>query len=320
MNRQLNDFYAHLNESVVTTNDFEEGTKFRKREKVDQFAYCGLNPMYRHYLSFDLDIPGSAFRYEDMALPPPTIVTINPVNAHCHYLYQLKTPVAYHGNSRPKPQRMFEGIQDAMTKCLKADTAFAHALTKNPLHPKWKVMTNPAIYDLGDFLEYEGLQKSRAIDPLPDDLNLVIEGRNDQLFHTLRLWGYRAVHQFCSEAGWHQEMQEKGAEINASFSNPLPYKEVRDTAKATAKWIWKHRHSLTSRERVLKFTTETPQERMSQGALYTNAIRTAKAIQTLQQSAEALRLSGKPVTPLSLQAASSLNIKTVRKYISHIRS
>jgi hypothetical protein len=277
MNRQLNDFYAHLNESVVTTNDFEEGTKFRKREKVDQFAYCGLNPMYRHYLSFDLDIPGSAFRYEDMALPPPTIITINPVNAHCHYLYQLKTPVAYHGNSRPKPQRMFEGIQDAMTKCLKADTAFAHALTKNPLHPKWKVITNPAIYDLGDFLEYDGLRQTQAIGQLPDEVIETILGRNDQLFHTLRFWGYRAVHHFQDETGWHEEMQSKAAEINASFSCPLPCKEARDTAKASAKWIWKNRHTLSGRDRVLKFTTETAHERMSEGARYTNATRSAKA-------------------------------------------
>jgi hypothetical protein len=34
MNTKLTNFYAHLNESVITTDDFENGTKFRKREKV----------------------------------------------------------------------------------------------------------------------------------------------------------------------------------------------------------------------------------------------------------------------------------------------
>ena len=318
MNQQLQDFYSHLNESVVTTNDFEEGTKYRKREKVDQFAYCGLNPIYRHYLSFDLDIRGSAFRYDDVALPPPTIITVNPVNTHCHYLYQLKTPVAYHANSRIKPQRMYEAIQHAMTSSLKADTAFTHTLTKNPLHPKWWVITNPAIYDLSDFLEYKGVERSRTIDALPDDVTAVVRGRNDQLFHTLRLWGYRSVHRFTSEEGWHQEMQVKAEEINDGFEDQLPYKEVRHTAKTTAKWIWRHRHTLSSRKRVLEFTTETAQERMSQGAAYTNAARSAKAIQTLQLAADALRHSGKPMTPLSLQVASGLNIKTIRKYLSQI--
>lgn len=84
MDLARSDFYEHLNEAVVTTNDFANGTKFRKREKVDQFAYCGLNPMYRSYLSFDLDFADSAFRYEEANLPPPTIITINPENAHCH--------------------------------------------------------------------------------------------------------------------------------------------------------------------------------------------------------------------------------------------
>lgn len=319
MNRQLEDFYAHLNEAVVTTNDFEEGTRFRNREKVGQFAYCGLNPMYRHYLSFDLDFPGSAFRYDDAALPPPTIITVNPANAHCHYLYQLRTPVAYHASSRVKPQQMFEGIQGAMTECLKADPAYTHTLTKNPLHPKWKLITNPAIYDLGDFLEYRGLQRSSAVAPLPDKVTQTVRGRNDQLFHSLRLWGYRAVRRFQDESCWHQEMQSMAQEVNDSFSCPLPTKEVHDTAKAAAKWIWKNRNNFGGRDRILQFTTETAQERMSQGAQYTNALRTAKAVQSLQQAADALRAGGKPVTPLKLQAASGLNIKTVRKYLSHIQ-
>ena len=50
MNTQLDDFYNHLNEAVITTNDFNEGTKFRKREKVAQYSYCGLNQKYRRYL------------------------------------------------------------------------------------------------------------------------------------------------------------------------------------------------------------------------------------------------------------------------------
>jgi hypothetical protein len=200
MNTQLTNFYAHLNESVITTDDFENGTKFRKREKVGDFAYCGLNPMYRHYLSFDLDIPAAAFRYEEVSLPPPTIITINPQNTHCHYLYHLKTPVAYHDKSRTKPQAFFEAVEDAMTNCLKADAAFTHTLTKNPLHPRWKVITNPASYDLSDFLEHIDIKKPSFIKPLPDDLD--VRGRNDHLFHTLRLWGYKAVHAYENEGNW----------------------------------------------------------------------------------------------------------------------
>lgn len=316
MNLELTDFYKHLNEAVVTTDDFEEGTKFRKREKVSQFAYCGLNPMYRHYLSFDLDDSGSAFRYEAVGLPPPTIITINRKNAHCHYLYKLKTPVAYHANSRAKPQQFFEAIQDAMTKCLKADTAFTHTLTKNPLHPRWEVITNPASYHLSDFLEYIDLPKHSAIKPLPDDMN--VRGRNDQLFHTLRLWGYHAVQSYISEESWLQEAQSQATAINDSFTCPLPCKEVHDTAKASAKWIWKNRHNFSIRQKVLSFTNESAHERMSKGADYTNAIRTKKTIQAIQDTVNEMLASGHTITPMSVQIRSGLNIKTIRKYLPKI--
>jgi Replicase family len=47
-------------------------------------------------------------------LPPPTIVTINPENKHCHMLYRTIAPVADTKNARSKPQDYFEAIQDEM--------------------------------------------------------------------------------------------------------------------------------------------------------------------------------------------------------------
>ena len=139
MNQQLTNFYDHLNTSVITTNDFAEGKLFRKREKVNQFAYCGLNPVYRKYLSFDLDYPDAGHKFEELKVPPPTIITTNRANGHAHYLYELITPVAYHQSARQKPQEYFEAIELEMTRQLKGDFAFTHTLTKNPLHERWTV-------------------------------------------------------------------------------------------------------------------------------------------------------------------------------------
>lgn len=318
MNQQLEDFYSHLNKAVITTNDFDEGTKFRKREKVQQFAYCGLNPKYRQYLSFDLDEQGSAFKFENVNLPPPTIITINPVNKHCHYLYHLNTPVAFHENSRSKPQQYFEAVQDAMTHRLKADTAYSHTITKNPLHKRWQVITNKASYDLGDFLEYVEINKLNVDKTIIDKLEC--GGRNDLLFHTLRLWGYRAVHKFTNEENWRQEAQNKAQEININFSNPLPYKEVLHTANTTSKWIWRNRDQLGGREKILNFTNESAHERMSKGAEYTNGIRTKKAIQAIQEAVYILLATGINVTQKSVQIKCGLNIKTIRKYWQQVNT
>jgi hypothetical protein len=112
----------------------------------------------------------------------------------------------------------------------------------------------------------------------------------------------------------------KAVEINAGFVSQLPYKEVRSTAKSTATWIWKNRHTLgNGRAKVLSFTDETPQERMSRGAEYTNAIRSAKTINTLKQAVIALTPTyGEKISVSLLVKYTSMNIKTVRKYLPQI--
>ncbi|TKC91707.1 plasmid replicase [Trinickia terrae] len=313
MNQQLEDFYNHLNKAVVTTNDFAEGTKFRKREKVDQFAYCGLNPVYRAYLSFDLDSPASACRFEDVNLPTPTIITVNRKNGHSHMLYRLNTPVAYHKTSRSAPQDYFEAIQSEMESRLSADPAFNHTLTKNPLHPAWEVITFPASYDLTDFTEWIDLPKRSTAHSLPD--NIVIQGRNDELFHTLRLWAYSAVRQHGDFDAWYQTALARAEEINAQFDRPLQFSEIKATARSVAKWHWKNRNSVDSRRRVLSFTDETAIERMRSGADHTNAVRRQKSLDTLVKAANELYpIYGNELSRRLLMEHTGMNIKTVSKY------
>ncbi|RQT37039.1 replication initiation protein [Burkholderia cepacia] len=313
MNQQLEDFYNHLNEAVVTTNDFADGTKFRKREKVDQFAYCGLNPVYRAYLSFDLDEPASAFRFEDVELPAPTIITVNRKNGHCHLLYRLNTPVAYHKNSRSAPQDYFEAIQLAMESRLSADTAFNHAVTKNPLHPAWEVITFPTSYDLADFTEWIDMPRWSAKHSLPDHIQ--IQGRNDELFHTLRMWAYGAVRQHDDMDAWYRSALAQAEDINGHFDRPLPFSEVKATARSVAKWHWKNRNSADSRRHVLTFTNETALARMRSGAEYTNLLRREKSLAKLRLAAQQLSpVYGRELSPRLLAEHTGMNIKTVRKY------
>ena len=212
MNQQLANFYDHLNTAVITTNDFQEGTLFRKREKVSQFAYCGLNPVYRKYLSFDLDYPQAGRRFEELKVPPPTIVTTNRSNGHAHYLYELVTPVAYHETARTKPQEFFEAIELELTRQLDADFAFTHTLTKNPLHDRWIVETFPAKYHLSEFTEYFDLPAHDRFKSKAEKCE--IRGRNDELFHTLRYWAYAEVKKHTMEEVWHISARQQAEAIN----------------------------------------------------------------------------------------------------------
>lgn len=322
MNQQLEDFYNHLNDAVVTTNDFAEGTKFRKREKVAQFAYCGLNPVYRAYLSFDLDQPASAFRFEDVNLPAPTIITVNRKNGHCHMLYRLNTPVAYHKNSRSAPQDYFGAIQLALESRLSADIAFNHTVTKNPLHPAWEVITFPTSYDLADFTEWIDMPQWSAKHSLPEHIQ--IQGRNDELFHTLRMWAYGAVRQHDDMDAWYRSALAEAEEINGHFDRPLPISEVRATARSVAKWHWKNRNTVGTRRHVLAFSEETAAERMRSGADYTNAARRQKSLHSLINAANELYpVYGNELSRRLLMEHTGMNIKTVSKYFmdatAHLR-
>ena len=317
MNQQLQNFYNHLNEAVITTNDFEEGTRFRKREKVNQFAYCGLNPMYRSYLSFDLDYPGAGRKFEELKVPVPSIITTNRANGHAHYLYHLKTPVAHHDKARTKPQEFFESVEMELTAQLKADTACTHTLTNNLLHDRWVVESFPASYDLSDFQEYFDLPHRNRVTVVPE--KCAINGRNNELFHTLRYWAYSAIHNHRNEETWLISVRKQADSINGCFQVPLPDKEVGTTSKSVGRSVWKHRDSIGYKPKVLEFTNETPTQRMQAGAAYSNQLRKDLAVAILRKAhQELLTLHGPKLTPKILATHTKQNIKIVRKYLPYI--
>lgn len=125
-------FVESLPTKVRSTDDFEFGTRFRNKSNALKFRYVEANQFYKKHIILDIDEPGSAYWWEDRNLPPPTIVVINPENAHCHYLYELKTPVYYTEESRRAPQKFYENTDIALTDVLGADLAYVGKFVKNP--------------------------------------------------------------------------------------------------------------------------------------------------------------------------------------------
>ena len=96
----LTSFIEALPEKVRSAEYKDEGTRFRKREKALAYRYVELNQLYKKFIALDIDIPGSAFLWDERGLPPPSIIVINPENTHCHYFYELKVPVYYTEQAR----------------------------------------------------------------------------------------------------------------------------------------------------------------------------------------------------------------------------
>jgi hypothetical protein len=292
----LTSFIEALPEKVRSAAFKDEGTRFRKREKALAYRYVELNQLYKKFIALDIDKQGSAFLWDERGLPPPSIIVINPENTHCHYLYELKTPVYYTEEARRAPQKFYEATDIALTNLLGADLGFTGHLIKNPTHSSWLKICHQVSYDLEDFQEY-------AVDLRTNKRKLALcdsgIGRNTTLFDTLRHWAYADVKNHPSLAAFQVSVDTKALTINEHFidylNGVLPAKEVLSTAKSVGKWTWKHRNSIGNQKNrgVLELPADMSiKEKQAQGAAYTNVVRTEAIDDTIKSAIHTCKQRG----------------------------
>lgn len=317
-------FIEALPTKVRSTNWFEEGTKFRKRENALSHRYVELNQLYKKFIALDIDKPKAAFLWEESGLPPPTHVIVNPDNAHAHYLYELKTPIYYTEQAHRAPQKYYEATDIALTSLLDADTAFVGHLVKNPLHPSWRTISHKVSYDLEDFKEWgvdlKGHKKKQV-------LRQSLEGRNTTLFDTLRHWAYAEVKKQCSYADFQQIVDNKALSINGMFldcaNGILPVKEVLSTAKSVGTWTWRHRNSIGNQKNrgVMQLPAEMSiKAKQVAGAGYVHEIRTNATKQAVLDAAIALKAAGTPVTQQAVAIRANVSVDSVKRYWKDVDS
>ncbi|MBH0097509.1 primase C-terminal domain-containing protein, partial [Psychrobacter sp. NZS113] len=62
------------------------------------------------------------------------------------------------------------------------------------------------------------------------------------LFDTVRHWAYSAIreHRGKTWEQWYNSVLKNAQNVNMMFSEPLPYSEIKATAKSIAKYCWKN--------------------------------------------------------------------------------
>jgi hypothetical protein len=314
----MNRFIESLPEKVRSTSNWEDGTKFRTKRNALKDKYIEHNQLYKKYIPVDIDREQSAYAFEELNLPIPTIITINPDNTHCHYLYELNTPVIYTENGRRKPQQFYESVDIAITKALNGDTAYVGKFTKNPLHKCWKVINNNISYDLEDFQEYLDLTPERK---KQDNIAFDYEGRNSTIFNNLRFWAYVEVKSHNTFASFMQSVEIKAISINDEFyilqAGKLAFKEVFTIAMSVGKWTWKHRYSIgncTNRGCMQLPESMALKQKQSLSAERTNDVKKKSSFDLIFDSATALKTKGSIVTKNSVALHSGLSFDTVKRH------
>lgn len=235
------DFFSSLpfpKRPLCTDNFHLDGVYRLPIKEAMEHAYIQPNAKNLMWVVvFDIDREYAVLAWENAGLPPPTWTTQNPVNGHAHIAYALNHPVSRSELSKLKPLRLLARIEHAMSSALSADRSYTGLITKTPGHFKWRTeVWRDEPYGLYELLEH-----------LPDNLALPKKikrstalgiGRNVSMFDGLRLWAYRNRLKHDNFDKWLKSCEQYASGINNEFISPLPYSEVKATAKSVAKWTW----------------------------------------------------------------------------------
>jgi Replicase family len=117
-----------------------DGLRIRKKKLALECRHIQLNgPATFRWMLHDIDYPGAYNAHDDVNLPPPNFIAINPANGHGHSAVLLAMPVARHDAARIKPLHFYSAVERGIARRLCADRYYAGLITKNPVHDHWRV-------------------------------------------------------------------------------------------------------------------------------------------------------------------------------------
>jgi hypothetical protein len=224
------------------TNDFSFGIKPRPFDEALAYRYIQANPPAHHCrVVFDIDSPVASHVWSLMDVAAPNLCVVNRDNGHGHYLYEIESPVCITDRARVKPVNYLAAIEAAYRDTLRADPGYSGLIIKNPTHEHWGVIQfRQSPYELGELAEYVDLKRysGRRAHTLPD----VGLGRNVRLFRGLSLWAYIHVDEYrhmgtTMRKAWENAVLGRAQAMNV-FTQPLPYNEIKSTARSVARWVW----------------------------------------------------------------------------------
>lgn len=233
------DFYEKLPHKPYCSDDLGHGVIIRPKKTAIQKPYIQHNPpCLITSLVFDIDRSDAYFAWSDANLPTPTWIAKNRLNGHAHVGYMLATPVCTTHRARQNVIEYLAKIEQAYSLALCADRGYTGLITKNPCHSTWENHTfGVQPYDLNYLADFVELQE------LKTDLKEVSGlGRNCMMFDNVRFWAYEAIRAFISGSYdvWHREVLNVAINVNGAFLEPLPYSEVKATAKSVSRWVWRN--------------------------------------------------------------------------------
>lgn len=292
------DFYEKLPKKPYCSDDLGRGVIIRPKRTAIQMPYIQHNPpCLVSSLVFDIDRQDAYFAWSDANLPTPTWIAKNRQNGHAHIGYMLLAPVCTTHRAKQNVIQYLAKIEQAYSLALGADRGYTGLITKNPCHGTWENHTfGVQPYDLNYLADFVELQE------LKTDLKEVSGlGRNCMMFDTVRFWAYEAIRAFISGSpdSWCAEVLKVAINANGAFLEPLPYSEVKATAKSIARWVWRN-HTEAHAKFIERQTVKGRKGGLSSDSSHGGKARSAQ-YRDIRQEALKLHIMGLSVTKIANQ-------------------
>ena len=307
---QLADFFNNLAYKPYCADDLLYGLQIRPKKTAINMQYIqGNQPCMIHYFFFDIDRAEAVMAWYDANLPMPYWTAQTQKNGHAHICYKLEIPLCTSELASQKAISYAAKIQAGLANKLGADVGYSHLITKTPFHPDWRTTfwTERAytLDYLADFVELpKKLSKKQEVSGL---------GRNCTLFDTVRKWAYTAVRDYLhhhSSLTWEKAVLTHLEALNGEFQEPLPYSEIKATAKSIANYCWrKFSHAGFS-----EWQSNNAQRANAKGACSKGGKARSQQFNDLRQQALQLHIQGMNNTKI----AEHLNVsrKTITRWIN----
>lgn len=225
---------------TLCTDTFSDGVYRRTKQSALLKRHIQLQSQNtRQVLLFDLDLEHSFDQWDQVGLPVPTWICLNPQDGHAHYGYALDVPITGYRKTPTSATAWYEAVYAAMNRTLCADPAYNQSLTKNPLHPHWHTYLHDVKYSLGELAEYLDPKQLAhlKLTPLPESIN----GRNDELFNRLRKQEMKQWHLLAraSESKAMATVEAEAVDLAQRLfpQNPLPLAEIKQVARSVGRWL-----------------------------------------------------------------------------------
>lgn len=244
---QLVELYNNLPTTLRCSGNKSSTGWRKKNRRANEYGYIGYNPPnVTRYIVLDLDYPDAIHAYYDHNAPLPQFIVRNPLNGHCHYIYQLKDPVTFYAKSKSAPIRYLTATETALRELLRADRGYTGHLAKNALNTQHETyITGQSPYTLDELNVYLELE---TVKPTSASANDTTYGRNCGTFDAVRVQAYP----LASELNYTQLYNECLAlaeQHNAQYNNPMSYNEVKGIAKSIAGYCKSNRYTESLSER-----------------------------------------------------------------------